>query len=305
VGLQIAGNATGGAACVALSMLAAAMRAPAARPVARGPGRWLALRPEEAFAADIAAGLGPRVAFACAALVLAAALLARAFDTQAAWLLMLDATALVPLLATGRASQLPPHGARSAAPWLSRAFRALKAMPMLRVAPWGRVTGDGSASASAAVTSAKSLGIDELRLLVLPRVAMPGVVGVEIGLAWSSTPVGWTATPEVFARVLDGSAAAAKLARDLPGTRVVPGRRPDERVMRLLPRAPTRAGAIALVRGLADALTDRRGVSAKPWTEAERRQRRPARGSGAASHGHGHGHDAEALAQPKPAAAAA
>jgi hypothetical protein len=155
------------------------------------------------------------------------------------------------------------------------------------------------------VTSAKSLGIDELRLLVLPRVAMPGVVGVEIGLAWSSTPVGWTATPEVFARVLDGSAAAAKLARDLPGTRVVPGRRPDERVMRLLPRAPTRAGAIALVRGLADALTDRRGVSAKPWTEAERRQRRPARGSGAASHGHGHGHDAEALAQPKPAAAAA
>jgi hypothetical protein len=129
---------------------------------------------------------------------------------------------------------------------------------------------------------------DELRLLVLPRAAMPGVVGVEVGLAWSGTPVGWASTPEVLARVLDGSAAAAKLARDLPGTRVVPGRRPDERVMRLIPRAPTRAGTIALVRSLADTLTDRRvAVPAKPWTEPERRRpaNRPAPASAATSAG--------------------
>ena len=62
---------------------------------------------------------------------------------------------------------------------------------------------------------------------------MPGVLGIELGLAWSATPVGWSGAPEVLARVLDGSAAAARLARELPGMRAVPGRRPDERVIRL------------------------------------------------------------------------
>lgn len=258
VGLQIAGESTWGSACIALAALAAAVRAPAVRPLARGPGRWLALRPQDAFA-SVRAPHGPSapLALGVASLVAAVAVLVHRFDPQAGWLVVIDATALVPLAVTGRASQRPPDGVRSAAPWLARLFRALQRRPALRVAPWARP--------------------DELRLLVLPRVAMPGVVGVEVGLAWSSTPVGWAATPEVLARVLDGSAAAARLARDLPGTHVVPGRRPDERVMRLVPRAPTRAGAVALVRALADALTDRRSsVQATAWTEPDRRRARPA-----------------------------
>jgi len=121
---------------------------------------------------------------------------------------------------------------------------------------------------------------DELRLLVLPRAAVPGLLGIEMGLAWSATPVGWSHAPELLARVLEGSPAAARLARELPETRLVPGRRPDERVVRLLPSAPTRASAAALARALGDAFTDRRvAVPAKAWTSPERRKPRPRRPS--------------------------
>ncbi|HEY8041042.1 MAG TPA: hypothetical protein VIF15_14650 [Polyangiaceae bacterium] len=266
VALEMTGRTTAGAACVALATLAASLRAPSSRPAARGPGRWLALRPEEAFevlpgswtsrAASVLAGL---------AAVIVAAVVASRFDATGPWLVALDAVALVPLLATGRDSQLPPDGARSAAPWLSRAFRRLRAFSELRVSPWARVASEGERA-------------DELRLLVLPRVAMPGVVGIELGLAWSSTPVGWSATPEVLARVLDGSAAAAKLTCDVSAGRAVPGRRPDERVVRLVPRSPTRASSIALIRALADTLTDRRAtVPAAAWTAPDRRVPRPRR----------------------------
>jgi hypothetical protein len=127
------------------------------------------------------------------------------------------------------------------------------------VSPWARVPLEASAP-------------DELRLLVVPRVAMPGVLSIELGLAWSASPVGWVASPELLARVLDGSAAAARLAHDLPSSRAIPGRRPDERVVRLLPRSPSSAAAVALARSLATALTDRRATApASTWTAVERR----------------------------------
>ena len=260
VGLEAAGEITAGAACASVAALAAALRAPEASPPVRGPGRWLALRPEHAFAPsmvlehwlDIGSVIGRLTALGAGALVVAMALLARRFDADAPWLAAVDATALVPLFVTGRAAQLPPHGMRSAVPWLSWAFRRLRGMAGLRVTPWARVAPDG-------VTA------DELRLLVMPRVAMPGVIGLEIGLAWSSTPVCWAATPEVLVRVVDGSEAARRLARDVPHVRSVPGRRPDERVIRLLPRAPTRSSTVALTRALAEALTGGRCLSADPF----------------------------------------
>ena len=58
--------------------------------------------------------------------------------------------------------------------------------------------------------------------------------------------------------------------------RLVPGRRPDERVVRLLPSAATRAAAAALVRTLTEAFTDRRvAVPPKAWAAPERRKPRP------------------------------
>ncbi len=197
-----------GAALVAVATLAAALRRPDAKQAVRGPGRWLALRPEEAFPVaprarhwmDIDGAAGRASMAACAVLAAVLAVLARRFSPEGPWLVALDAMALVPLFVTGRAAQLPPDGELSSAPWLRRAFDLLRAPGALRAVPWGRVIVDGSK-------------VDELRLLVLPRAAMPGVAGIELGLAWSSTPVGWSGSPEVLVRVLDGSPAAARLAR--------------------------------------------------------------------------------------------
>ena len=130
----------------------------------------------------------------------------------------------------------------------------------LRVAPWARVAQDGS--------------IDELRLLVLPRWAVPGLVGIEMGLAWSSTPVGGVGLPKVLVRFLHSSDASSRLTEALPRERSLPGRRPEERVVRLLPRWPTCDASVVLAGELAGVLTDRR---AAPFVSCSGRERRTAR----------------------------
>jgi hypothetical protein len=273
VGLQGVGLLTAGSSLVAFAILAAASRAPQVRLPARGPGRWLVLKPEEAFASSENAGhwldagtrSGRRTAWVAGALVILAALLASRAGPQGPWLVLLDAVVLVPLLATGRSTDMLPGGDCGASPWLASVFDRLRAVASLRVAPWARVVLGGST-------------VDEVRLLVLPRAVMPGVVGIEIGRAWSTTPTGWAASPEVLVRVLEGSSAAVKLTQVLPRARSLPGRRGDERVVRLRPRAGTRASTAALTRGLAEALTDRRAAApATPWEgPVERRKPRAA-----------------------------
>jgi hypothetical protein len=270
--LQAVGALSAGSSLVALAILAAASRPPKASLPARGPGRWLALRPDDAFAPseegghwlDAGTRSGRRTLLWAGALLVVVAVVARRFAAEAPWLVALDATALVPLFATGRSTDVPPDGARAAAPWLAPVFHRLRAVASLRVAPWARVVLGGST-------------VDELRLLVLPRAVMPGVVGIEIGRSLSTTPAGWAAAPEVLVRVLEGSSAAAKLTQVLPRARSLPGRRGDERVVRLRPRAGTRASTVALTKGLAEALTDRRTAApAGPWQgPAERRVARP------------------------------
>ncbi len=283
VGLQAFGQPTLGSALVAAAVLVAALRGPKATLSARGPGRWLVLRPSDAFAVtsarghwlDASAGGGRLTVWLACALLVGLAVAFRRIDAEAPWLVAIDSAALAPLLFTGRVCDLPPDGARSAAPWLAWLFRRLRAVESLRVAPWARVVLGGSA-------------IDELRLLVLPRAAMPGLVGVEVGQAWSATPAGWAATPEVLVRVLEESSAAVKLAQVLPRVRALPGRRTDERVVRLTPRAGTRACTVALMRALAEALADRRVVfPSQPcptWDgAADRRADRSARGGSSPS----------------------
>jgi hypothetical protein len=259
VGLQASDSLTPGTALVAAAILVAALRPPVARQAARGPGRWLALRPDEAFETapggahpvdvlDASTRKGRLAALTAGLLVAGLAVAARRIDSHVPWLIALDAAVLVPLFGTGRSCDLPPDGACASSSWLATLFADLRAIGSLRVAPWARILAGGATA-------------DELRLLVLPRVVMPGVVGVEIGRAWSTTPAGWAATPEVLVRVLDGSSAAAKLALVLPGARALPGRRTDERVVRLTPRASTRTSLVALTRRLVEALTDRRAPS--------------------------------------------
>ena len=271
VGLAAAGLPTAGGLREAVATLAAALRGPHARPAARGPGRWLALRPDDAFAPDPPAGhwldVGTRpgrlTALAAGAIVLALAIAARHWSAQGPWLVSLDAVALVPLLMTGGASQLPPNGPRFAAPWLARAFRRLRLNDKIRTVPWGRVIVDGSK-------------VDELRLLVLPRIAMPGVIGIELGLAWTCAQTGWVSSPEILVRVLEGSAAAAKLSQTSAASQSVPGRRSDERVVRLAPLRATLEGAVAVTCSAADLLTDRRlELPLRGWAASERRAERP------------------------------
>ncbi|MGH7436621.1 MAG: hypothetical protein ACRENE_13185, partial [Polyangiaceae bacterium] len=268
VALQAVDRPLEGAALAALAALVAALRSPVVRSTVRGPGRWLAIRPDEAFGEGTTAshwmdigGTGGRVAAAgLVALACAIGMAARRFTPDAPWLVALDAMAFVPLLVTGRALQLPPGGERSGARWLRRAFDRLRDVATLRTVPWARLTVDGSR-------------LDELRLLVLPRAAIPGVAGIEVGLGWFRTPVGWVSSPEVLVRFLDGSPAAARIAQSAPARRTLPGRKPDERVMRATPRHRTPTGAATLAAALAETMSDRRVTKPAPsaWTTAERR----------------------------------
>ena len=268
IAAQVQGRSTLGGALVALALLAAAQRAPKAENAPRGPGRWLILRPADAFARRAVAGdwfdVGTRPG-AIVAGIGVAAMAAVAWAASAgllrpavAWVVLVDAGAFAPLFWTGRAAQLRPDAAVDAGPWLSGAYRRLLGFDGMRVVPWGRVVLGGA--------------IDELRLLLAPRASLPGFVGVELGLAWSATPVGWTHSPEVLVRVLDATPASARLARCAPGVRAVPGRRADERVVRLTPRTTTRGAVVALARALVEALADRRLAAGPSWAGPERRR---------------------------------
>jgi hypothetical protein len=254
-----------GGLCVAFAALAAAQRPPVSKPRVRGPGRWVVLRPSEAFgdaadrchgndlamrvrldALDAGTPRGRVALLAVTAVAIAGAVALAHFAVEAAWIFAMDAGVLLPLWLTGSVVQLPPYGSGAVAPWLVRAFRRLRATPGLRAAPWGRLALDGA--------------VDEIRVLVLPRACMPGVVGIEVGQAWCSTPVGWASVPELLVRVTDGSAAAAKLAQMTSALKepVFVGRKPDERVVRLVPRGPAASDAVALARAVAAELAERR-----------------------------------------------
>jgi len=264
--LQVSGQAMAGGLLVAICVLCAALRAPSVGPSARGPGRWFPLRPEDAFRQRRGPGSLPSVpwwaSMGAIALVAAVAWAARRLMPQGSWLVAMDAAPIVPLLVTGCRSQHPVVDLQAAGQLLHRAFLSLKATRGLRVVPWARVGLGGT--------------IDELRIRALPQGAVPGVVGIEMGHAWSRTPVGWAPAPEVLVRVLEGSAAAAKLVQALPHARLVPGRRAQERVLSLAPATPTRRACQALVRRAAELLTDRRLASDSPREgAAERRKEFP------------------------------
>ncbi len=266
--LQVVGQPLAAGALIAVSVLCSALRACRGVPVARGPGQWFPVRPEEVFGTGRPSWLvelpwrGGLVAVA----ILVAAWVAGRFGPQGPWLVLTDCAPLVALLATGHRSQLPSVDLMAAGRLLRRTFVRLKRIRSLSVMAWGRVSLDGT--------------IDELRIRVLPRAPVPGLVGIEIGHAWSPTPVGWAPGPEVLVRVLEGSAAAARLAQALPDSRPISGRRAQERVRRLTPLVPTDRECLALVRHTADALTDRR-VGSDSLRQPDVERRKPLPGSGA------------------------
>jgi hypothetical protein len=282
VALQIAGAYVAGALGVVAAMLLAAMRRPEAKPVPRGPGKWVPIRAEEAFPRrarrdaasifELSSGRGQVAAFGAVLLVSALAVAVRLLGPEWPYLVVLDAFALVPLFATGRLAQLPPDAARAPVRFLRQVLSELQRVgDALRTVPWARFPIGQDTP-------------DELRLLSLPRPAMPGVLGVEVGVAWRATTAGYTPSPEVLVRVLDASAAAARMVSLARGAaRPVPGRRPDERVYRMLPEEGTVSAVVSLVGKLARELVDRRAeapATAGAWDGVERRGVKPAPAEG-------------------------
>lgn len=247
-----------GAALVVLAMLLAAHRSPSPIPAPRGPGRWQpiadsavlvvrARQPMAGDALDIATRAGQLTALAVAVVLGTAAFVLRTRVAGAAIAVPLVSAALVPLFVTGTRAQLPRGPAELAALVLAPARDALARLVDLAhvdVRCLARFR-DGTAS------------YDEVRLSCAPADRIPGLRSIELALA-TQGPSAPVALPEVLVRFDDGSQAGSKIAQLAPGIRVVTGRGPEEKVLRLSPRVPTPAGAARLLARLASDLEGRR-----------------------------------------------
>jgi len=99
---------------------------------------------------------------------------------------------------------------------------------------------------------------DELRLTVVPRHAVSGFSGLEVGVVLSQGAGSALQSPEVLLRVQQGSACEALAEELTEGARSQRGRRPNERVYTLTPRLPTAWMTADLVSRLVFALQEAR-----------------------------------------------
>lgn len=256
-------TATLGALVIALATALAAHRAPhwTHTSTLRGPGAWLSVSEDEAFARakrragvllDVSTRAGKILFFLAACLVGAGAYFAAEISTYWAHLVVYDAVALLALFCTGRLAELPPDPVEYAAPFLRDVAKRVrkstsKAGEEMRVVPRIRVP-DGETKA------------DELRLAVVPRAPISGFSGLEVGVVLSPSAGSTLRSPEVLLRVTAGSPCEA-LAAELTSTaRAQRGRRPNERVYTITPRLPTAWMTADLVARLAMKLVgERRG----------------------------------------------
>jgi hypothetical protein len=249
-----------GAVLVVIAMAFGSHRSPAPIAKPRGPGRWqpisdgdvLVARPREAAPGDML-DIGSRAGKLTAlGIVMALGILSfvlRSRVAGAAVSIPLVAAALVPLFATGTRAQLPRSPAELAARVLGPARDMLGRLvdfAHVDVRCFARVR-EGTKT------------YDEVRLACAPADRIPGLRSIELALA-TLEPGAPAALPEVLVRFDDGSEAASKIAQLAPGIRVVTGRGPDEKVLRLSPRAPTPSGAARLLARLAAELEGRRAT---------------------------------------------
>lgn len=290
--LLLWGTPAYGALLVVLAMALAAHRSPATIARPRGPGRWQPVTDEEVLVAhpraaapgdslDIGTRRGQLTALALVTILAAVAFVLRTRVAGIAIAVPLVAAALVPLFTTGTRAQLPRAPAELAARVLAPARDTLGRLVDLAhvdVRCLARFR-DGTSS------------YDEVRLACAPTDRIPGLRTIELALA-TLEPGAPAALPEVLVRFDDGSEAASKIAQLAPGIRVVPGRAPEEKVLRLAPRVPTPSGAARLLARLAADLEGKRSSDRAPgggptpsskrgpgrgFTGADRRVPRPRR----------------------------
>jgi hypothetical protein len=221
-------------------------------PQLRGPGQWLPLNDADAFQAKeprlpgrwFDVGALPGFALFVTALLgfTWGAFKALASSPYNALLVMLAAACLLPIFCTGRARELPANlvvRPRKVLAWLLARLRRDTA---LKVVPWARIPEGRSEP-------------DELRLLVMPRAAISGLMAIEVGMEYEQGGGGPVALPCVIVRALDGSPSYRALPRSVVWTR---GRKPEERVAVIRLTLPTRAALLSLVERLTKLLREDR-----------------------------------------------
>ena len=255
-------RATLGALLVVAATALAAHRTPVWRRTAlRGKGRWLPVSLAEALADpprrggatfDVSTRAGKALLFLLLGAVGGLAFWLSDTSPHGAWLVGLDAVALLAVFCTGRQAELPPDPATAPASLLRAvAKRVQKALPEGDVRLVGRIrVPEGQDRA------------DELRLGAQPRTAPPGFGAIEVGVVHLSGAGGALAMPEVILRVIAGSPCETALAPLLRHGRSARGRRPGERAVVFSPRLPTARMTAGIVAGLVRALTSAPSVRA-------------------------------------------
>ncbi|MGH7283175.1 MAG: hypothetical protein ACRELY_16740, partial [Polyangiaceae bacterium] len=231
------------------------------KPAPRGPGSWkaiaehkvLARRPSVFDLSYLRGCMALALVLGCAAAISFAL---RKLDPDA-WLAAAPAT--LPWLAfwlSGSRASFADVAASAIA--LRPIFLALRHAGA-RVTAWARIP-----------MGRKEM--DDLRLLVVPDTALPGLVGIEVAVGWLGLFGGFSPRFEVLVRARDATAAAAKMGSLAKAVRACTGRRAEERVYVLEPLGGDRDGAIELVLTSAEWLADRRLLAASDWPGAERRK---------------------------------
>lgn len=212
-------------------------RTSSAKAKLRGPGAWLCIRVEEAFAAarprpsgffsatSLRGGLllfALVLAFACASRVLAER------SVYHAILIALDIIPLLSLFLAGRSAIFEPDPAVDPIPLFSDVVRRVqkKSPQPVRVIPRVRIP-NGEPDA------------DEIRVVFVPSRPTRGLKAVELAAVFGCGPGGWVTLPEVLLRFDEGSACDELVQGLEPFGRVQRGRRAEERVVSFCPKVPT------------------------------------------------------------------
>jgi hypothetical protein len=195
-----------------------------------------------------------------------------------AQLLALDVAALLAIFGTGRLAELPPDPAAAPVGFLRdvarRVKRGLKGADARVV---GRIRlPEGSPDA------------DELRLGLVPRAALPGFVGIEVGVVYAPGAGGAVALPEVLLRVTAGSPCERAVERMARSARSSRGRRADERVLAFTPRLPTARMTAAIAAALGRAVAAQQ-AQAKAAAKAPGKDKDKDKAAAAARRGRGRG----------------
>ena len=261
---------------VLVVVLLTVYRTPERKSVPRGPGRWLPLTDDQAFAkpksrpsgwldAGTLAGkillVMPLAAWAGGVYVLAR------HQPYFAHLAALDIVLLAALFGTGRQGELPADPVVSAAPILkslAQTLRKSKKLVDVRVRGFGRVP-------------TASTELDELRLALKPKATLHGFTSIEVGLGWAHGAGGSVALPQVLVRAVDGSACHEALTQRLRHARWLRGREIYERVLVLSPALPTEDLTSRLVESVVHAVRHAPQTDVPQPQADKRKPRRPQR----------------------------